>query len=785
MPLFSNNTGNLAEQIQSLLVRIVKLYQAVLAQKITPDILRSIAQLSTEQLEKALQKTSPDDKNLVTLCEIITIAEGEEITVNASDEFNECLQDFDNNHGDYLDLIPLTVTNSTNIQPYLNNLATFYDVFIQFIALAPEQNITTIGINKDSVTQRCAEWESTRPPQASYDPAQRSLTLAHKFINRKLISNEWLLDLDISNAFRVLGLDKQGAHITTKDFRCIAAQLSIERKRHLQDNPRKPYAIPLVINDIEELSRTGTHWTYALVQIKPSDSDIKINVIYRDSLTLSNTNKIAIEERFRTALKFQANGDIAFPSCKNPTIDAQGTQEQQDGWSCGYRALRGLIEFFVCEYPDDFLGVITDSQKKYIEQFRQCESSAELRDFVYNLLICEQPLPPESVTQNDELIELHDNNHYVKQALLDDFLTRYAPSNLKKPFDIKLLINQFEDLNTTPIAILQLITDTRKTLLTKSSPQIPTRHELATAMGGLCSLLTNYELEAYAKLSATEKDSAIKYKFNEIKTILTCFASHNLYPNTLPKIIHQLNSEDLFKEDSQPDLKKVLRQYQVITEFFTRVIINLKQEKLNLDNEEDENLHVLLRYAEEKQTDLVDYFKQCDQLKKITQDTSVLLLQAIGTAATALVSHWVEKGPTTSISSRDLTYKGKIIPITNSTAPTELPATFIIKKSVSFFKTIKEISPAKIHSICQCLLEKIEEEILKTEQGQLEFQSITIESLKTSATTLLKLTIGMNLNSNYKTVIYTIIPETGKLARIECNEAAINHSASPSFPASS
>ena len=784
MPLFHQNTGNISEQIQNLLIRIVKLYQAVSKQKITPEILRGIATLSTEQLEEAFKKTPPDDKNLVTLCEIITIEENEEITVNSSEEFNECLRDFDKNHGDYLDLIPLAVSNSKNIQPYLNHLATFYDVFIQFITLVTEEDTTTIGINQNSVTQRCEEWKRTRPSQVHYNPNQRSLTLAKKFINRTLKSNEWLLDLDILDAFRFLGLDKQGTHISTKDARSIAAQLSMERKRHLQDNPQRPYVIPLVINDSEKLSQAGIHWTYALVQVNPSGSDTQINVIYRDSLTLINTNKTSIEKIIRAALKFQENGDTAFPNCKNPSIDAQGTQEQQDGWSCGYRALHGLVRFLVYEYPDDFLGTITDSQKKYIEQFRRCESSNEIRDFIYNLLICEQPLPPESVTQNDDRIESRDENRYVKQTSLDEFLNRYSFTPPKKTLDIKLLINQFEDPNTTPITILQLITDTRKTLLTKSSQQIPTQHKLATTIGGWYSLLTDFELKAYEKLSATEKDPAIKYKFNDIKTVLTCFTSYNLYRTTLPKIIDQLNSEALLTEDSQPNLDEVLRQYRVITEFFTRIIINLKQEKLNPDNEEDENLRVLLRYAEEKQIDLVNYFNQCEQLQCINQHPPILLFRAIGTAAAALVSHWLEKEPSTPIPCNTFTYKEKIIPITNSAASIDLPTTFIIKKSVSFFKTIKEISPVKMHSVYRFLLEKIEEEILKTEQGEVEFQSITLESSKSSTIPLLKLTIGLTLNSTSKTIIYTIIPETGKLARIECNEATMAHSASRSLAGS-
>src|SRR3990167_91019 len=422
MPLFYDNTGNLDAQLLKLKERIVKLHQAVIEGEITPNALLRIAKLSTVQLDKIL--ANEHDKELNQLYDIVSAPFPSKTTILSSEDFIACLQWFDQEHGAYLDLVPLASENLQTIKHFLNHLAIFYNVFIQKVILPPSfDKSINLDIDVASVKNNCQEWQATRASQAFYNPRHRTLLLSDKFITNRLSPDEWLTDIDILDAFQILGLDNFGAHITHFDPRDIGAMLHFERQKHEHDSPAIPYTIPLVLNNSRSLEAQGTHWTRLLVIVNPINNPSQISVRYTDSL--SSINQRDIEKTIYAALKYTQNKTnraidhpiTAYPQCKKPCIQIRGTGEQYDGYSCGYRAIQGLLLDLV---DTGFLPNPTTQQ----QHFLACKTSNELRDFIYKTLINEQAINPEGLDPN-LLEERANGRHYIKSEHIDNQLREW------------------------------------------------------------------------------------------------------------------------------------------------------------------------------------------------------------------------------------------------------------------------------------------------------------------------------------------------------------------------
>lgn len=425
MPLYHNNTGNLDAQVQKLWERIIMLRQAVIKRQIDPNVLLRIAELTTVQLEKEL--INQQDEELNQLYDIIAMPFPSELAILPSDNLSQCLQWFDAEHGKYLDLVPLAAWEPSDIRHYLNHLAIFYNVFIQGIILPPivDQTISP-DINVDVVHKKCREWEANRASQVYYDPHHRNLRLVDKFIVNHLSPDEWLTELDILDALPMLGLDDFGAHATNFDMRDIGAMLHFERQKHEHEVPAIPYTIPLVLNNSHRLDERGTHWTRLLITVhprdNPKDNPPQITAQYTDSL--GSINKKDIETTIRTALNYTqkdttravAHPITAYPQCKKPRILMQGSGEQHDGYSCGYRALQGLLQDLV---NANFIPNPTPRQ----HEFLACKTSNQLRDFIYKLLITEKAITVEA--PNPDRIDVRANGRYVKPNAIEHQLRQW------------------------------------------------------------------------------------------------------------------------------------------------------------------------------------------------------------------------------------------------------------------------------------------------------------------------------------------------------------------------
>lgn len=163
-----------------------------------------------------------------------------------------------------------------------------------------------------------------------------NLGVAEKLLNGELGQTEWLGEVDLERLLIKLGV-KDRVHITRLTAEDIGMILHFERVKHV--GATVPYTIPLLVNrgSAGSLRSQGSHWTYAMVTVNPTTSAVTIN--YQDSMALSGTEQAILTD----AINY-ADGDYsAFPAATTKTVTPLSDNLQRDSWSCGYRALRGLL----------------------------------------------------------------------------------------------------------------------------------------------------------------------------------------------------------------------------------------------------------------------------------------------------------------------------------------------------------------------------------------------------------------------------------------------------------
>ncbi|VEG92041.1 hypothetical protein [Legionella spiritensis] len=405
MPFFDNPEAEV--QVLTLISRMIALHQAVENKVITPEELTSIGRLSTGDLQSKSEdllsggldtSTSPND-SLKKLYDILKNVN--KLAINHALPLIDGLKRFDSEHGEYLSLLPLAVDNQQTLSVNLNDFATFYNVFVRHMSYKKEAG--ELGdqytLNFDILAARTdwLRWQHTRPARISFDPSKAGYPgLFEKFLAGKLKKDEWLTDLDIQRELTILGLQNE-THIVPFKEDDIGLVLHFEREKHQHDDPKKPYVIPLIVNLGEDghsrIDSRGVHWTRMLVTVDPVDPPARITVDYTDELFLHERGKKDIESTIRNALKYRTELGgyakdetlkiyTAFPECEEPTINITGSGEQKDGYTCGYRALRGLLA--------DLIDKEVIEEKESYRKFLDCPDSTALRNFVYRSLLGEQ-----------------------------------------------------------------------------------------------------------------------------------------------------------------------------------------------------------------------------------------------------------------------------------------------------------------------------------------------------------------------------------------------------------
>ena len=163
-----------------------------------------------------------------------------------------------------------------------------------------------------------------------------NLGIAEKLLNAELGQNEWLGEVDLERMLLKLGV-KDRTHITRLNAEDIGMILHFERVKH--GASLAPYSIPILINcgSSGSLRSQGSHWTYAMVNVNPATSSVTIN--YRDSMQPRGTEQAILT----AAINYTDGAYSAFPDYANKTANVALNNVQTDGWSCGYRALHGLM----------------------------------------------------------------------------------------------------------------------------------------------------------------------------------------------------------------------------------------------------------------------------------------------------------------------------------------------------------------------------------------------------------------------------------------------------------
>ncbi len=459
MVYFFNDADStrLTERTRVLMQRMIKLRVAVDNDRISREQLRQVAVLTTADVQ---EKSEAFNSNTLDLQVPVNDAfqqlqhiwvDKTPVLMTELAPFIEGLKQFDEAHGDYLSLVTLAVENNETLTLALNDVAIVYEQYIQYLTCqkipGELDDQYAVSFNLSAAKLAWLQWKKTRPSR--FILRQDSFPgLLEKFLAGQLKQNEWLTDLDIQRGLKTLGLTEKGAHVVPFKVSDLGLALHFEREKHRLDDPKIRYTIPLIVNLGEDghsrIDSRGNHWTRLLVTVDPREPIPKITVKYTDELNLPNASKKQMTETITAALKYyERQGDItssnsttysAFPECEEPVINVIGSGEQRDSFTCGYRALRGVIaDLLEC-------GDLTLADNPWYERFMACHDSTSFRNLGYRLLIGQQGLTVDEQAEitrqsawRDTSFEqgTHEKPLLIKPSLIEGKLLEFAQTSTK------------------------------------------------------------------------------------------------------------------------------------------------------------------------------------------------------------------------------------------------------------------------------------------------------------------------------------------------------------------
>lgn len=387
MPIFNqeimhNDEIQKNQHIQIIIKNIISLSKATLEGKFTAQICWKIFDsLKTKANSQAIE---PCSEITIILNILENISQQDDIIIDKDESLIKCLKWFEEEHGDHFDLSQLCIQSPTFTEEQLKQFALFYLLFIQHITYNAEAKTAICDLPK--IKDECQKWQNGRKRSVANNSLvqighQRYSGLTAKFEAEGHVSpHEWLTDWDIKKAFQFLGLSQFDASICGNTID-IGMTLHFQRIAHENDNPKRPYAIPIIFN------QNSAHWTRILIIVTPQDNnEPRISVKYTDTVGRSpNKNN---EKMIRQALNYHekstnrdTNTVVHFTAFPNAIIETpiriEGTNEQRDSYSCGYRALQGLLrDLNEASFLNDPL---TPTQEAYLA----CTTSDQLRDFIF------------------------------------------------------------------------------------------------------------------------------------------------------------------------------------------------------------------------------------------------------------------------------------------------------------------------------------------------------------------------------------------------------------------
>ncbi|MBY0545076.1 MAG: hypothetical protein K2Q14_05960 [Gammaproteobacteria bacterium] len=374
-----------------------------------------------EQFMRKIDPTDEDYKAYQLYTQLMAAAEGPQqqkaYIIKFPSELEAALKEFQSLYPDYFNFSELCANNPQAIANALNDFAALEPLFIQHIRYKEKNDVYELTFDRNAAIVAWTDWKKTRQLRDKPILLEHSdLGIKEKFATGKLSKGAWLTDLDIQRALSYLKLN-EFTHVVQFDPIQIGHVLHLERVKHKKN---EEYTVSFILNrgpaDHININDRGLHWVHLSVNVRPGakpEDDPEISCEYIDSLFLSKGDKENVEKVIRASLKYKDGRKEygkedktvleAFPNVENPNIiPPKGSQEQQDSFTCGYRALRQAIMAYI---------LAGNAPTPEQEKITQCSTPEQFQEYIYTLLLSK------TTFSEDEYVLLSLNPTY--RGLLD------------------------------------------------------------------------------------------------------------------------------------------------------------------------------------------------------------------------------------------------------------------------------------------------------------------------------------------------------------------------------
>ncbi|KTD50967.1 hypothetical protein [Legionella quateirensis] len=336
---------------------------------------------------------------------------------------------------DFINLFALSSSKEDTFEEHKSH----WDFACQiFDASLPAQNNFKFDTNRAELEKIKVEQKIVHTSLISIHGMTRNQGLREKLIKGNLTKSEWLTDLDLQRMLELTGTQDK-IHILTFDPQSIGTALHFEREKHTDG---LPYSIPILLNKGSDASNQGSHWLAANITVDPTARTVSYTIT--DSMKLSASEEQAYKKLIEDAINYQEHNspDLisfkGFPANEGWTLKRSDkdvvSQNQNDGFSCGYRALHNLfqIEGIVGdnEIAKDYKGIkgkdggLLEDSSELVKAFYE----AQLENLVIDASVYD--------AINHKQRKLFESDHdqkRIKNTAVQEILTLQNPSVTEDP----------------------------------------------------------------------------------------------------------------------------------------------------------------------------------------------------------------------------------------------------------------------------------------------------------------------------------------------------------------
>ncbi|RUR15878.1 hypothetical protein ELY21_13855 [Legionella sp. km535] len=336
------------------------------------------------------------------------------------------------------EFIHLAGLSSANEQTFADHKLD-WDLACQILdASLPAQNNFKFDSNRAELEKIKVDQKIVRTSLISIHGMTSNLGLREKLIKGNLTQSEWLTDIDLQRMLE-LTQTQDKVHILSFNAPSIGTALHFEREQHTNG---LPYTIPILLNKGSSGTNQGVHWLAAQITVDPTARTVSYKIT--DSMKLSKEQEKAYKELIEEAINYQENNspDLisfkGFPASEGWTIKRTDkdvvSQNQNDGFSCGYRALHNLFQIDGLVGDNEVAGRYKQIKGK--DGIAPENSSALVQAFyeaqLENLTIDESVFDAINHKQKG-LFEPDQDKKRIKKAALQDILSPQQPVTTEDP----------------------------------------------------------------------------------------------------------------------------------------------------------------------------------------------------------------------------------------------------------------------------------------------------------------------------------------------------------------